>query len=131
MGELRHRGVMRVKDAVGRFGEQLAATHLCDAGLTILQRNWRCSGGELDIIARDGDVLVFVEVKTRSSAAFGDPAEAVTPAKAARLRKLAVLWLAEQRAEDTRFWPELRFDVVTVVRCAPGGPSVRHLRGVL
>lgn len=120
---------MRVKDAVGRFGEQLAATYLCDAGLTILERNWRCVQGELDIVARDGQILVFVEVKTRSSSAYGDPAEAVSPAKADRLRTLALLWLAEHRVADT-YWPHLRFDVVSVLRLAPGGPSVRHLKAV-
>jgi putative endonuclease len=119
---------MRVKDAVGRFGEQLAAAHLAGAGLTILERNWRCPDGELDIVALDGDVLVFVEVKTRSSVAFGDPAEAVHPAKAARIRRLALRWLQERRAELLgECWPELRFDVVAVVRLAPGGPTVRHL----
>ena len=68
---------MRVKDAVGRYGEQCAADHLAAAGLEILARNWRCRAGELDIVARDGSQLVFVEVKTRSSLAFGTPAEAV------------------------------------------------------
>lgn len=119
---------MRVKDAVGRFGEQLAAAHLAAAGLTILERNWRCADGELDIVALDGDVLVVVEVKTRSSVAFGDPAEAVHPAKAARIRRLALRWLQERREELLGdCWPELRFDVVAVVRLAPGGPTVRHL----
>ncbi|PZS14884.1 MAG: YraN family protein [Pseudonocardiales bacterium] len=120
---------MRVKDAVGRFGEDLAATYLSDAGLTILARNWRCSDGELDIVARDGEVLVFVEVKTRSSTAFGDPAEAVNRVKADRLRKLALRWLAEHR--EIAYWSQLRFDVVSVLRLAPGGPSVRHLKAVL
>ena len=121
---------MRVKDALGRFGEQLAATYLSDAGLTILERNWRCSDGALDIVARDGEVLAFVEVKTRSSAAFGDPAEAVTAAKANRLRTLALRWLAEHR-DDERYWPQLRFDVVSVLRMPSGAPTVRHVKAVL
>lgn len=116
---------MRVKDAVGRYGEELAAGHLANAGLCVLARNWRCPDGELDIVATDGDVLVFVEVKTRSSLAFGDPAEAVSAAKAARVRRLALRWLAEH---DETYWPQLRFDVVAVLR-GPGGPSVRHVRG--
>jgi putative endonuclease len=121
---------MRVKDAVGKFGEQLAATYLHDAGLTIVARNWRCADGELDIVARDGEVLIFVEVKTRSSTAFGDPAEAVGAVKANRLRKLALRWLAEHR--DIPYWSQLRFDVVSVLRVTPaGGPAVRHLKGVL
>lgn len=117
---------MRVKDAVGRFGEQLATEVLVAHGFVLVERNWRCADGELDIIAVEGLTLVFVEVKTRSSLAYGDPAEAVNPAKAARLRRLAVRWLAEH---PDRHWPELRFDVVAVVRCAPGGPTVRHIRG--
>ncbi|MFN2518487.1 MAG: YraN family protein [Jatrophihabitantaceae bacterium] len=121
---------MRVKDAVGRFGEQLAAAYLRDAGLTILERNWRCSAGELDIVALDGDVLVFVEVKTRSSTAYGDPAEAVNRVKAARLRALALHWLAEHR-DGNPYWSQLRFDVVSVLRLGSGGPSIRHLTAVL
>jgi putative endonuclease len=120
---------MRVKDAVGRFGEQLAATYLCDKGLTILERNWRCSDGELDIVAREGEVLVFVEVKTRTSPAFGDPAEAVNRIKANRLRKLALRWLAEHA--DVPYWSQLRFDVVSVLRLGTDGPTVRHLKAVL
>jgi putative endonuclease len=118
--------VMRVKDAVGRFGEQLATEVLVAHGLVLVERNWRCADGELDIIAVEDQTLVFVEVKTRSSLAYGDPAEAVNQAKAARLRRLAVRWLAEH---PDPHWPELRFDVVAVVRCAPGGPTVRHIRG--
>jgi putative endonuclease len=121
---------MRVKDAVGRYGEDLAAEHLSAAGWQIIARNWRCSAGEVDIIALDGQVLVFVEVKTRSSVAFGSPAEAVGHVKAARLRRLAVYWLEEQRGACA-YWPQLRFDVVAVVRLAPGGPEVTHLQGVL
>ncbi len=120
---------MRVKDAVGRFGEDTAAAFLTTAGLELLDRNWRCAAGELDIVARDGETLVFVEVKTRTSTAFGDPAEAVGVVKAARIRRLARQWLEEHRSADPRHWPQLRFDVVAVVRCAPGGPTVRHLRG--
>lgn len=120
---------MRLKDAVGRFGEDTAAAFLTSAGLELLDRNWRCAGGELDIVARDGTTLVFVEVKTRSSTAFGDPAEAVGVVKAARIRRLAQQWLELHRTPDQRYWPQVRFDVVSVVRCAPGGPAVRHLRG--
>jgi putative endonuclease len=120
---------MRSKDAVGRFGEDLAARHLSEAGLELLDRNWRCHEGELDIIARDGEVVAFVEVKTRSTLAFGAPAEAVNPVKAARIHRLAMRWLAEQRDQGMPPWRQLRFDVVSVVRLAPGGPAVTHLRG--
>jgi putative endonuclease len=123
---VRHRCRVRVKDAVGRYGEQLAADTLAGAGLVVLERNWRCPDGELDIVATEGPALVFVEVKTRSTRAYGDPAEAISVAKAARLRRLALRWLA---AHPDEYWPEIRFDVVAIVRRAPGGPSVRHLRG--
>lgn len=116
---------MKRKDALGAYGERLAATHLEQAGLTLLERNWRCSDGEIDLIATDGDAVVFCEVKTRSSVAYGHPAEAVVRAKAARLRRLAARWLAEQDAG----WPEVRFDVVAVVRSPRGAATVTHLRG--
>ena len=119
---------MLVKDAVGRFGEDLAARYLDGAGLQLLERNWRCSEGELDIVARDGDVICFVEVKTRSTTAFGAPVEAMTPAKVARIHRLALRWLDEHR--ESVGWRAMRFDVVSVVRLAPGGPTVEHLRGV-
>ncbi|MBA3250945.1 MAG: YraN family protein, partial [Geodermatophilaceae bacterium] len=77
---------MRAKDMLGRYGEQIAARHLQESGLTILDRNWRCSEGELDIVATDGAVLVVCEVKTRSTVAFGDPCEAVNWRKARRIR---------------------------------------------
>lgn len=117
---------MRVKDAVGRFGEQLAVDALSADGMALLDRNWRCPDGELDIVASDAGVLVFVEVKTRSTRAFGDPAEAVSRAKAARVRRLAVRWLA---AHPEQRWSEIRFDVVSIVRRGADGPEVRMLRG--
>jgi putative endonuclease len=124
---------MRVKDAVGRFGEQVAADHLHADGLMILERNWRCRSGELDIVALDGSALVFIEVKTRSSLAFGSPAEAIDQAKIKRIRRLAMLWIGERRAGDANrdtaaYWASVRFDVISVVRRARGGLDVEHLR---
>jgi putative endonuclease len=120
---------VRAKDAVGQYGERVAAEFLAQAGLQIIERNWRCREGELDIIAVDGDVLVFCEVKTRSSTAFGDPSEAVGPAKAARIRRLAVLWLEHSRTEGRgEFWPHLRFDVISVLRPRAGAAQVSHLQ---
>lgn len=116
--------VGRVKQAVGRFGEDVAAERLAAAGLRILDRNWRCAEGEIDIVAAEGRALVVCEVKTRSSLAFGDPVEAVDRAKAARLRRLALRWMAAHGTD----WSDLRFDVVTVLRTADG-LRVRHLRG--
>jgi putative endonuclease len=121
---------MRVKDAVGRFGEQQAVGHLEAAGLEILARNWRCREGELDIVARDGSQLVFVEVKTRSSRAYGSPAEAVDRAKSARIRQLALRWIMAQRELGApEFWSELRFDVISVLR-GRDGLEIAHLTGV-
>ncbi len=121
---------MRAKDALGRYGELVAERYLLDHGFTIIDRNWRCRAGELDLVAREGTVLVFCEVKTRSSTAFGDPAEAVSNRKAVRLQGLAVQWLTDRRARvGAEYWPELRFDVVCVLRPRQGAASVRHVRG--
>lgn len=119
-----------MKDAVGRFGEQQAVELLTRAGLTVLARNWRCRDGELDIVAREGDQLVIVEVKTRSTLGYGLPAEAVDRAKVARIRRLALRWMMAERERGVApFWSSVRFDVVGVVRCAAGGPQVTHVRG--
>ena len=82
--------------ALGRWGEDLAAQHLVATGAVLLDRNWRCREGELDLVAREPDgTVVFCEVKTRSGTGFGEPAEAVGPVKARRIRALAVRWLQE------------------------------------
>ena len=126
---------MRVKDAVGRFGEDTAAGHLTAAGFSILERNWRPapkSGtgvrGEIDIIALDGDALVIVEVKTRSGTGFGTPAESITADKRRRLRRLAVLWLAAHSGPGSGGYGSVRFDVVSVLRFHDR-LTVEHLRG--
>jgi putative endonuclease len=111
--------------AVGAYGERLAARHLAESGLVLLDRNWRTRAGEIDIIARDGDVLVFCEVKTRRGVAFGEPAEAVDARKVARLRKLAAQWLAQAPVRPR----EVRFDVVSVLSPRRGAPTVDHLKG--
>lgn len=116
---------MRSTAAMGRRGEDLAAAHLTAHGLEVLARNWRCRHGELDIVAREGAVLVFVEVKARSSTRFGSPAEAVTPAKARRIRLLACQWLAEHRPAGIG---EMRFDVVGILQPPDGPPGLLHLR---
>ena len=117
---------MRATEAVGRFGERVAADHLTAAGLEVLERNWRCDIGELDLVAADGDELVVVEVKTRRSATYGSPAEAVTWRKLARLRRLAAAWLAAHDAHPR----SVRIDVVAVTVPRSGGPQVEHLKGV-
>ncbi|TFV58783.1 YraN family protein [Geodermatophilus sp. DF01-2] len=116
---------MRTTSDLGAHGERIAAAYLTDSGLRVLDRNWRCRDGELDIVARDGDALVFCEVKTRRAVGFGHPVEAVGSAKQRRLRTLAQRWLAEHDEHA----PDLRFDVVGVL-VRPDRPAlVTHLRG--
>ena len=110
--------------ALGSYGERVAVRALIDAGLQVLDRNWRCREGELDVVARDGDALVFCEVKTRTGIGFGHPAEAVTADKRRRLRLLARAWLA---AHDQHA-PDLRFDVVGVHVPHTGPALVTYLR---
>jgi putative endonuclease len=112
--------------ATGGYGEACAARYLAELGMVVLDRNWRCDIGELDLVLRDGQVLVFCEVKTRSSAAFGNPLEAVTPAKVARLRRLAARWVADHGVRV----PEIRLDVVGVQLDRGVEHRVQHVRGV-
>ena len=112
---------------IGALGEQLAVEHLQGLGLRIVARNWRCRYGELDVIATEGaDILVFVEVKTRTGDRFGGVAEAVTPQKVRRIRRLAGLWLAGQESS----WSQIRIDVVGVRLGRCRTPEVTHVRGV-
>lgn len=117
---------MRAKDAVGEYGERLAARHLMDDGMQVLERRWRCREGEIDLLALDGDCLVVCEVKTRRSTGAGSAVEAVTRAKLARLRRLAAAWLHQQE----RAFPDVRIDVVAITLAASGSPAVEHLRAV-
>ncbi|GAA5229302.1 YraN family protein [Arthrobacter cryoconiti] len=117
---------MRSKDELGRAGEQLAADFLEDAGLRVVDVNWRCTAGEIDLVALDGADLVVVEVKTRRSLRYGDPLEAVTDAKLRRLRTLAVLWAREHR----HVMGALRIDAVGIVMDGRSTPRIDHLRGV-
>lgn len=117
---------MQAKDAVGQYGERVAAQRLEERGLRVIDRNWRCADGELDIVAVDGEVLVFIEVKTRSTEDFGVPAEAVTPAKATRIRGLAQRWLASHEHP----YSQLRFDVCSVMPQKSGAATFDHLPGV-
>jgi putative endonuclease len=120
--------VVRVRaiDAVGDYGERLAERLLVGQGMTVLERRWRCRQGEIDIVALDGECLVVCEVKTRRSPVAGTPADAVTPVKLARLRRLTGAWLAQQ----PRWFPDVRIDVVCVVLPRRGAARVEHLRGV-
>lgn len=113
---------------LGALGEQLAAEHLVGLGLQILDRNWRCRYGELDIVAADPGTraVVFVEVKTRTGDGFGGLAQAVTAQKARRLRRLATLWLAGQ----DRGWATTRIDVIGVRIGRRRIPEITHLQGI-
>ena len=116
----------RQRMATGGYGEACAARYLTQQGMVLLDRNWRCELGELDLVLRDGAVLVFCEVKTRASATFGAPLEAVTPAKTARLRRLAARWLAEHRHSAD----EIRLDLVGVQLDLDQDHRIDHVKGV-
>ena len=117
---------MRAKDVLGREGEQAAADYLTGRGFRILDRNWRCAGGEIDIVAVDRRTFVVCEVKTRSGTQYGAPVEAVGPRKHKRLRRLAAIWLS---AHGIRF-DEIRIDVLGLLRDGTDGFTIEHVRGV-
>lgn len=107
------------RKALGRLGEELAARALAKQGYRIRERNWRCPAGELDIVAEDGGVLAFVEVKARRGRGFGMPEEAVTPAKQAKLIELAVTYV-----QESEWLGDWRIDVVAV-ELTPDGRLLR------
>ena len=111
---------------LGRRGEQLAVDHLEARGMAVLERNWRCRLGEIDIVARDGGDLVFIEVKTRSNGDYGHPFEAITPVKLARLRRLAIAWCEASEASAAR----IRIDAVAVLAPAESPALIEHLEGI-
>lgn len=115
---------------LGQRGEQLAMEYLRSREMVVLDRNWRPRGqgvrGELDLVVRDGDALVIVEVKTRRSLAYGSPVESITTRKMRTLRSLALAWL-EHRSIHA---PRLRFDVIAVTIPPAGQPVIEHLRAV-
>ena len=117
---------VNAKDALGQQGEQLAAEYLQREGMRILARNWRCSEGEIDIVAADRRVLVACEVKTRSGTRYGTPLEAVTRKKRNRLRRLAVHWGGGHGG----LFDEGRIDVVEVLKDPREGFTIEHIRGV-
>lgn len=117
---------VRHNRALGQYGEELAADHLEAQGCQILERNWRCSLGELDIIALDGDTLIGVEVKTRQSLSYGHPLEAITPTKAARLRSLLMQWLSEQ----PNSYPNVRIDAIAITSQTGGLDELLHVEAI-
>ncbi|MFA6981315.1 MAG: YraN family protein [Ignavibacteriaceae bacterium] len=95
----------------GKEGEDLAASFLVEKGFEIIERNYRYGKGEIDIVARDKDFLVFVEVKSRESLEYGKPEEAITKRKMSQIRKIAEAYLAEKNITDEN----IRFDVVAIL----------------
>jgi putative endonuclease len=117
---------MGAKDVLGREGEQAAVSYLEGRGFRILDRNWRCADGEIDIVAVERHTFVVCEVKTRSGTRYGTPLDAVDRAKRRRLRRLAALWLS---AHGVRF-DQIRIDVLGLLRDEVGGFTIEHVRGV-
>lgn len=117
---------MHAKDVLGRDGEQAAVNYLEGLGFRVLDRNWRCADGEIDIVAVERHTFVVCEVKTRSGTRYGTPLEAVGRAKRQRLRRLAVRWLT---AHGVRF-DQIRIDVVGLLYEGTGGFTIEHVRGV-
>jgi putative endonuclease len=99
------------RQALGAAGEAQAARWYEAQGYTVLARNWRCRQGELDLVLSKGGLVVFCEVKTRTTDAFGAPVEAVTRAKQVRLRGLAASWIGQSAVRPR----EVRFDVASVL----------------
>lgn len=112
--------------ALGVAGENMAQQYLTDRGMVLLDRNWRCREGEIDLVLRDGDAVVVCEVKTRRTTTFGDPIQAITRAKLARLRRLAGCWLADHPMPARG----VRLDIVALLQHPDGSFSVDHRRGV-
>ena len=111
---------------LGGWGERIAAQHLSRAGMQILERNWRCSAGEIDLVLRDGGTLVICEVKTRRDDRFGHPLEAIDEAKVERLHRLAALWQEERQVRPV----DVRLDAVGVLLPKYGAASIEHVRGI-
>ncbi|MFF2504733.1 YraN family protein [Streptomyces sp. NPDC058067] len=122
----------KARNALGRYGEELAARRLAESGMTVIERNWRAGRtGEIDIVAREGDALIVCEVKTRRATGpagtYEHPMAAVTPVKAQRLRDLAQRWVQEHGGAPPG---GVRIDLVGVLLPARGAPVVEHARGV-
>lgn len=112
--------------ALGSYGEDVAQRHLLAQGMALLDRNWRCDEGEIDLVLRERDTLVVCEVKTRSTTVGGTPHEAVTPAKVDRLRRLAGRWIEAHAIRPD----QVRVDLVAVLRPDRGPAVVDHVRGL-
>ena len=118
------------KKQVGVRGEDLACAELERQGMQVLERNWRCRLGEIDIVAAEADAtgltLVFCEVKCRSGLGFGHPLEAITFTKMQTLRQLAAVWMREHRMKAS----SIRLDAIGIVLAPGQEPSLTHVRAV-
>jgi len=114
------------RQAMGRYGEEVAERYLIEQGLVVLDRNWRGAAGEIDLVLREGDTLVVCEVKTRFGSAYGTPHQAITPVKLERLKRLAAEWVAEHGL----FPPATRIDLVAILRPDRGAARIEHIRGL-
>jgi len=117
---------MRPKDLLGRRGEELAAGFIEHAGQHVVDRNWRGTAGELDIVALEGATVVVSEVKTRRSPDYGHPFEAITPAKVLRLQLSARQWLRTHGMAAA----ELRIDAIAVLDDGTGQPVIEQLKAI-
>jgi len=112
------------RKVLGARGEDLAVRYLKKKGYKVIERNYRCQWGEIDLVAREGDTLVFVEIKSRSSSGFGLPQDAVNRFKQNKLIEVARAYVAERRlTEDIT----MRFDVVAV-QLTPSGPDIELIQ---
>lgn len=116
---------MRQKQILGKYGEDLAAQYLVDRGYEILDRNWRCPIGEIDLIAKDKSRFVFIEVKTRNGTGFGHPFEAITPLKMSRMRRLVAHWCIQHEKAGV----QVRLDAIAVL-IKSGKVAIEHLKQV-
>lgn len=112
--------------ALGAHGESLAAAYLEALGYRILARNWRNRSGELDLVARDGETVVAIEVKTRSGTGYGSPFAAITAQKASRIRRLLLDWVRGYAFQGSN----LRIDAIAITMRANAEPRIEHLRGI-
>ena len=122
-----HKRISRNRQ-IGAFGEATIAKHLETLGYDIIERNWRIKEGEIDLIACDSRALLhFIEVKTRSSLAFGDPLEAINRDKARRMQRLALAWLATHHHLGSDF----SIDVAAVLLAADGSHTIDFRENIL
>lgn len=116
---------MTANQTLGKYGEDRAAEYLLDRGYQIIDRNWRCSVGEIDLVAKENDRFVFVEVKTRNGGGFGHPFEAITEQKVQRMRRLVAAWCESKGAAGAK----VRLDAIAVL-VRGGRVAIEHLKQV-